>query len=153
MKTIETEWEKYSQFTTRLSPGDEVKFSQWSRKLAGKTGVFERQLPKNLSIIVDGINWRVSPGSIDSFRRGDYTNLMEANEASPQGVRCNPDGLTDCSVGDIVLFFRGKFDVVKITRFKNGQPWGNVVGGRSPSKVYGYKKEWFVQKLENFLER
>lgn len=98
-----------------------------------------------LELSNDGRSWRVPPGLIDSFQKGDPSNLPAIERHTD--VQCDPDGLKDCEVGDVVLMWRGLFDVVKIVSLTTTTVRCRVLGGRTKGKIYGYKPEWFVQKL------
>ena len=140
--TTATEWTKYSSYDY-LIPGDEVRLSRMSKKLGGKVGIVEKKLRKNISIIVDGNPWRVSPFLIDEYRRGSAENLPAAKTMS---VEVNPDGICDCVDGDVVLMWRGSFDVVRIIDVATLRCEG--MDGRCKGKIYRYKADMFVQKLD-----
>jgi hypothetical protein len=127
-----------------LWPGDEVEIADFSRKLAGKTGIVEGILRKNVSVIIDGEPWRVAPCLINRFRRGNPDNLPVAKKAV---VDCNPSGLLDCEVGDVVLMFRGAFDVVKVVQTLPLRC--EALDGRGKGKIYRYQPSMFVQKLDS----
>ena len=55
--------------------------------------------------------------------------------------------MTDCKPGDPVLMYRGTFDVVKIVSVKPLRC--EALDGRSKGKIYGYKPDMFVQKLDS----
>jgi len=137
-------WTPYSgQF---LGCGDEVKIVSYAgRGIGGGVGIVERRLQKNIAVIINGRRWRIPPELIDCSRTGDPSNLPEIEKAV---VKCDPNGLKDCEVGDVILMWRGKFDVVKIVSLTATTVRCRVVAGRGAGKVYGYKPEWFVQKLD-----
>lgn len=137
-------WTPYSgQF---LGCGDEVKIVDYGRRCGNETGIVERRLQKNFAVVIDGRSWRIPPSLIDSFRRGDPSNFCEAKETV---VKCDPNELKNCEVGDVILMWRGQFDVVKIVSLTATKVRCRVLAGRRKDKVYGYKPEWFVQKLNN----
>jgi len=124
-----------------LTPGDVVKVV--TRK-GVQIGIFERRLRTRMSIIIDGQPFRVPVACITQCRKGDPSNLPKAEAKS--AVKCNPDGLADCKVGDLALMYRGgqSFDVVKLIEI-SPRLRCKVVG---KDKIYGYKEKWFVQKLD-----
>jgi len=144
MSLNENGWKPYAG--SFLGIGDEVRFVAYAgRGMSGKTGIVERRLRKNFAIVVDGKTWRVPPALIDAFRVGDPDNVPVVKATQ---VKCNPDRMKNCSVGDTVLMYRGKFDVVEVVSLTATKVRCRVVG-RSNGTVYGYKPEWFVQKLDN----
>jgi len=134
-------WTKFDN--QHLSPGDEVRLSHFSRKVAGKIGIVERKLQKNISVIVDGISWRIPPSLIDEYRDGDADNLPAAKNAV---VECDQKGLRFCKPGDPALMYRGAFDVVRIVSINPLRC--EVLGRRGKGKIYVYKPDMFVQKLD-----
>ena len=143
-----TEWTPYcGQY---LGMGYEVKLHPRSARdkviYKNTTGIVERKLRKNISIVIDGKKWSVPPAMIESYRRGDPSNLdgcRETPDESKVTVTCNPEGLQDCKDGDILLMYRGKFDVVELVTLDGIRC--RVVG---KDKIYKYKAELFVQKLD-----
>jgi hypothetical protein len=136
-----TEWIKFAG--QHLTAGDEVLMSRLSRKLGGKTGVVDKQLQKNVRVIIDGQSWRVSPSLIESWRRGSIANLPAAKKSL---VDCNPAGLYDCKPGDAVLMYGGSFTVVEIITISPLICKG--LGGRTNGREYKYNPDMFVQKLD-----
>jgi len=129
-----------------LTAGDEVTVvSHAGRNLGSKTGIVKRRLRKNVLVLVDGRKWRIPPSLIGSYRQGNPANLPQAKEVV---VKCNPEGLKDCKVGDTILMWRGKFDVVKIVSLTPKFDC-QVLDGRSKGEIFSYKPAWFVQKLDS----
>lgn len=141
-------WTEY--FGQLLSPGDKVMFHN-SKKLEGKVGVVKKKLTKNYSVIVDGEKWRVSPEFIKLYKPGRAENVITAERDSAI-VKCDAGAFGACNLYDVVLMYRGKFEVVRIVDFAdNGNPRCKILDGRDKNKVYGYKPKWFVQKLDQDL--
>ena len=128
-----------------LKQGDQVVVA--SRRGAFTGTVIER-LRKNFRITdnATGKTWRVPPGLIRSY--SPTTTLFPSIPPSlpPKSVTVQRGTISDCQVGDVILMFRGKFDVVRI---KNVDTLLCTV--LPNGKDYRYKPNMMVQKLDKSL--
>lgn len=136
------QWTKFDRVTDTLCAGDLVRFSPRS-KLFGRIGVFQKRLVKNYSFRIDGQDWRINPCFIVEFQTGSADNLPPKSTVEVKTSNVH----NECEVGDVVLMYRGTFDVVEITnlfplRCKS-------LNGRTKGNIYRYKETMFVQKLDD----
>lgn len=134
-------WTKYD-YGTSLRPGYKVRFVSWG-KLAGQEGIFVKQLQKNLSINVEGRMWRVPPGMISEFQ-STITPISE--------IKTNVDTSAarfykEASEDDVVLMWRGKFDVMKVVSVKDCRC--EALDGRGKGTIYRCQPDTFVQVLNS----
>lgn len=138
------QWKPYNH--DMLFPGDRVKLNPTLfPKMRGREGIVTERKRVNFTVLFADRPYTVQPAVIAEYQRGNGV-LPEA--AAPVRAKISTDaaGLKDCQVGDVVLLYRGVYDVAEIVSL---QPFrGKMIGGRSDGKVYRYQTQTFVQKLD-----
>lgn len=147
--TTNNEWKPFEVTTefgfeshSLLLPGDLLSFHD------GRQGTFIRKLRKNLEVEIDGQTWRCKPRGIARYKRGNGLQPSSLKLVKETKVKSDSQRLfQECKVGDIALFWRQKFDVVKIIEL-TPRLRCKALDGRGKGKIYGYKANWYVQKLD-----
>lgn len=144
----ETAWQPMMA-TTWLSRGDEVRFhNSVQRGLGGAVGLVERMLRKNISVFVGGKTWRVPPGFLKEWRRGDPDNIPQKPEVT---LQVNQGETNRLKAGDIALMHcgGGKFDVVVVLDSMADSRRGYLCRVVGKDKIYRYNRSMFVQQLDS----
>lgn len=146
------EWNEFNG--QMLLPGYRVKLiPAIARSLRGEEGIIQTCKRKNYVVLFKDRPYNVNPNVIALYQKGDPKDIPQ--QTQPRKVVCNSDGISDCKPGDVILLFRGVFDVVEIVEIQPNKMRCKMVAGRSAGTVYIYKPDCFVQKLDKskFLEQ
>lgn len=155
--TTET-WQKYNNALNQyLRPGTLVRLHSYVR-VPG--------LGRNAEGVVVELkrtNYRVNFGgrifSVRPYHIAEYNTDTKAAQSIPAPVRPSFNGIVnpitsanrlmaECQVGDLVLMFRGKYHVAKITEMPHGRLQSVRAVDVTNGKSYRWDCNFYVQKLD-----
>lgn len=133
-----------------LFPGDEIRFNADAGKYVGRVGIVVKQNRVNVKCTVGGRSLSANPCFIGEYRRGNGLSSLRLPPVPKSNVTVSSESFyKECSIGDVVLFYRGRqcFDVATVTGFHRGHK-NDVDVTLVNGKKYRYNSDWFVQKLD-----
>ena len=147
-KPFQTDWSKQFNSHALLFPGNKVKLTD------GKIGVITEKKRKNYVVNIDGKLYSVPPYGINEWMEGDFSAEFNIppQQAFGTKMRMGEKYLaedTQLRVGDVVLLYRGSFDIARVTSLSYNKIHGISLSGRTAGKSFKWDANMYIQTLKS----